>query len=148
MRDEQKANRRATLAVSCVSSFMTPYLSSAVSIALPAIGKDFNLDAVSLGWVNTAFLVTAAAFLLPFGKLGDMIGRRRVFVAGLVAYTAFSVLAALAPGGAALVVAVALLGAAAAMIFGTGVAILTSVYPPAERGRVLGVNVSFTYAGL
>jgi MFS family permease len=98
--------------------------------------------------VNTAFLVTAAAFLLPFGKLGDMIGRRRVFVAGLVSYTAFSVLAALAPSGAALGAAVALLGAAAAMIFGTGVAILTSVYPPADRGRVLGVNVSFTYAGL
>ncbi|MDA8425163.1 MAG: MFS transporter [Treponema sp.] len=142
------ANRRAALAVSCVSSFMTPYLSSAVSIALPAIGADFRLGAVSLGWVNTAFLVTAAAFLLPFGKLGDMIGRKRVFVAGLVSYTVFSVLAALAPGGAALVVAVALIGAAAAMIFGTGVAILTSVYPPAERGRVLGVNVSFTYAGL
>ena len=141
-------NRRAALAVSCVSSFLTPYLSSAVSIALPAIGSDLGLGAVALGWVNTSFLVAAAAFLLPFGKLGDMVGRRRVFAMGLVSYAVFSILAALAPSGAALVAAVALIGVSAAAIFGTGVAILTSVYPPQERGRVLGVNVSFTYAGL
>ncbi len=148
MHDEQKANQRAALAVSCVGSFMTPYLSSAVSIALPAIGKEFDLNAISLGWVNTAFLVTAAALLLPFGKLGDMIGRKLVFLIGIVLYTLLSALAALAPNGGVLVAVVALIGAAAAMIFGTGVAILTSVYPPTERGRVLGINVAFTYAGL
>lgn len=118
MHDEQKANQRAALAVSCVGSFMTPYLSSAVSIALPAIGKEFDLNAISLGWVNTAFLVTAAALLLPFGKLGDMIGRKLVFLIGIVLYTLLSALAALAPNGGVLVAVVALIGAAAAMISG------------------------------
>jgi len=147
-RDGTERNRRAALAVACVSSFMTPYLSAAVSIALPDTGRDLGLDAVSLGWVATAFLVAAAAFLLPFGKLGDMAGRRKVFGVGVGLYTLFSALAAAAPTGGILIAAMALSGASAAMIFGTGVAILTSVYPPRERGRVLGINVAFTYAGL
>ncbi|HUX37342.1 MAG TPA: MFS transporter [Rectinemataceae bacterium] len=143
-----RANRGAALAVASVSSFMTPYLSSAVSIALPETGRALGLDAIALGWVSTAFLVAAAAFLLPFGKLGDMVGRRKVFGAGVGLYTLFSTLAALAPSGGILIAAMALSGASAAMIFGTGVAILTSVYPAKERGRVLGINVAFTYAGL
>ncbi len=144
----ERTNRRTALAVACFSSFMTPYLSSAVSMALPAIGRDLGLDAIGLGWVNTAFLVTAAPLLLPFGKLGDMLGRKKIFIIGIAFYTLFSALASLAPTGGALIALVALAGAAASMIFGTGVAILTSVYPPAERGRVLGINVAFTYAGL
>ncbi len=144
----EAGNRKVALAVACFSSFMTPYLSAAVNMALPAIGRDLGLDAVGLGWVNTAFLVTAAPLLLPFGKLGDMVGRKKIFIIGIAAYTLFSALASLAPTGAILIAMVALTGAAASMIFGTGVAILTSVYPPAERGRVLGINVAFTYAGL
>lgn len=141
-------NRRAALAVACAGSFMTPYLSSAVSVALPATSRDLGLDAVALGWVNTAFLVAAAACLLPFGKLADMVGRRRIYAFGVGFYTLFSALAGLAPNGAILIASMALSGASAAMIFGTGVAILTSVYAPRERGRVLGINVAFTYAGL
>ncbi|HTX71184.1 MAG TPA: MFS transporter [Rectinemataceae bacterium] len=146
--DSPRSLKRAALAVSCLASFMTPYLSSAVSIALPTIGREFGMSAASLGWVSTAFLVSAAACLLPFGSVADMIGRRRLFLVGVALYTLFCALASIAPGGAALIAAVALIGASAAMIFGTGVAILTSVYPPAERGRVLGINVAFTYAGL
>jgi EmrB/QacA subfamily drug resistance transporter len=148
MEEDQKSIRRTALAVSCASSFMTPYLASAVNIALPSIGQEFQLNAVSLGWVTTAFLVAAAAFLLPFGKLGDMTGRKRIFLIGISLYTLFSGLAAFAPSGGILIAIVGLIGISAAMIFGTGVAILTSVYPPTERGRVLGINVAFTYAGL
>ena len=127
---------------------MTPYLSSAVSIAMPSIAGELGLNAVSLGWVNTAFLVAAAALLLPFGKLGDMTGRKRIYLIGNALYVLFAFLAALSPSGGILIGMGALLGAAGAMIFGTGMAILTSVYPPTERGRVLGINVAFTYAGL
>ncbi len=127
---------------------MTPYLSAGLTIALPAIGAALKLDAVVLGWVTTSFLVAAAAFLLPFGKLGDMTGRKRIYLIGNILYALFSVAAALAPNGALLIAAGALLGLAAAMIYGTGVAILTAVYPPERRGGVLGINVAFTYAGL
>ncbi len=148
MEETEKAIQRTALVVSCTSSFMTPYLSSGLSIALPAIGAEFKLDAAVLGWVTTSFLVAAAVFLLPFGKLGDMTGRKRIYLVGNVLYTLFSIAAAFAPSGGLLIAAGALLGVAAAMIFGTGVAILTSVYPPNKRGRVLGINVAFTYAGL
>lgn len=148
MEEASRSVRRSALVVSCVSSFMTPYLSSALNIALPSIARELHLDAASLPWVTTSFLVGAAAFLLPFGKLGDMTGRKRIYLIGNVLYALFAILAALAPSGGALIAAGALLGASAAMIFGTGVAILTSVYAPHERGRVLGINVAFTYAGL
>jgi len=127
---------------------MTPYLSSAVNIALPAIGGEFALNAAELGWITTAFLVAAAAFLLPFGKIGDRSGRKRVFLIGIILYTSFSAVAALSPSGGFLIAVSALLGVSGAMIFATGVAMLTSVYPPSDRGRVLGINVAFTYAGL
>lgn len=148
MTESDLSVRRTALVVSCASSFMTPYLSSAVSIAMPSIAGELGLNAVSLGWVNTSFLVAAAALLLPFGKLGDMTGRKRIYLIGNALYVLFALVAAFSPNGAVLIGMGALLGAAGAMIFGTGVAILTSVYPPAERGRVLGINVAFTYAGL
>jgi len=148
MEESQKNIQRTALAVSCASAFMTPYLSSAVNIALPAIGGEFALNAAELGWVTTAFLVAAAAFLLPFGKIGDRSGRKRVFLIGIILYTFFSAVAAFSPSGGFLIAVSALLGVSGAMIFATGVAMLTSVYPPNERGRVLGINVAFTYAGL
>lgn len=148
MEEVSTSVRRSALFVSCTSSFMTPYLGSALNIALPSIARELHLNAASLAWVATSFLVGAAAFLLPFGKLGDMTGRKRIYLIGNALFAFFSLLAAFAPNGGSLIAVGALLGASAAMIFGTGVAILTSVYPPEERGRVLGINVAFTYAGL
>jgi EmrB/QacA subfamily drug resistance transporter len=145
--DETRIRRNALLAA-CLASFLTPFMGSAVPIAVPAIRRDLGADAVVVGWVVTAFLAASTMFLLPFGRLADIVGRRRIFVAGLASYGATSALCGLAPDLAWLVGARVLQGIAAAMIFGTGIAILTSVYPPAERGRVLGINVAMVYVGL
>jgi len=143
----EAATRKAALLVAALGSFMTPFMASSINIALPAIGREFGLGAVSLGWVATAFLLTAAAFLLPGGRLADIYGRKRALAAGVVVYTLASVGCALAHSGAMLIGLRVVHGIGAALIFGTGAAIVTSVYPAGQRGRPLGIITAAVYLG-
>jgi EmrB/QacA subfamily drug resistance transporter len=140
--------KRAALVASTAASFLTPLMASSVSIALPSIGHEFAMDALSLSWVATSAVLAAAILLLPFGRLADIYGRRKIFIYGITTFTIFSLTSGLAPSGPILIASRCFQGAGAAMIFGTGVAMLISAYPPADRGRVLGVNVAATYLGL
>ncbi len=141
-------SKGAVLIIASMSSFLTPFTSSSVNIALPSIGAKLSLDAVTLSWVATVYLLSAAAFLVPFGRIADIHGRKRIFRIGIVIDAVASVLCATSRSGAWLIVFRALQGLGGAMIFGTGVAMLTSVFPPKERGRALGINVAATYIGL
>jgi len=143
-----RSMRRTALAVSMVSSFLTPFMASGINVAMPLIGKEFDLSAVALGWVLTAYTLAAAMFLVPFGRLADLVGRKRIFALGIGVNIAGTVLGALAASGFALILARAVQGLGGAMIFGTGIAILTSVYPHGERGRALGLNTAAVYSGL
>ncbi|MCX6561305.1 MAG: MFS transporter [Candidatus Aminicenantes bacterium] len=136
------------LIASVLAAFLAPFLSAALNIALPAIGRDFSIDAVLLGWTATSYILAAAVFLIPFGKIADIGGRKRIFLAGAVLNALSSGLCAAAGSAGVLIAARVLQGVGAAMIFCTGVAILTAAYPPHLRGRVLGINVAFTYTGL
>ncbi|MBI9086320.1 MAG: MFS transporter [Desulfobacterales bacterium] len=138
----------AALIVATLTSFLLPFMGSSVNIALPEIQKDFSVDAVTLSWVATAFLLAAAVSLVPFGKLADIYGRKKVFFYGTLLYTLASLACGVAPSAAFLIVARIFQGAGSAMIFSTGIAILSSVYPPEQRGRVLGFNVAAVYTGL
>ncbi|MGZ4887194.1 MAG: MFS transporter, partial [Candidatus Aminicenantales bacterium] len=144
----QASLRRTALITANLAAFLTPFMSSAINVAMPSIGKEFSMSAVALGWVATAFMLLAAMCLVPLGRIADLVGRKRVFAAGLGVHTAATVLAALAPSGAILIAARGLQGVGGAMIFGTAIALLTSVFPPGERGRVLGLNTAATYLGL
>jgi len=144
----ERTRQRTALAVSMVSSFLTPFMASSMNMAMPLIGREFGLSAVALGWVLTAYTLAAAMFLVPFGRLADLKGRRRIFCLGLGLDIAGATLGALAPSAALLILARAVQGVGGAMIFGTGVAILTSVFPPGGRGRALGLNTAAVYAGL
>src|SRR5512143_3564610 len=89
--------RRTALAMSMVSSFLTPFIASSLNLAMPLIGREFGLSAVRLGWVLTAYTLTAAMFLVPFGRLADITGRKRIFALGLAFDIAGAMLGALAP---------------------------------------------------
>ncbi len=141
-------DRKAALVVSTLASFLTPAMASSINVALPSIATEFSMDAISLSWVSTGFLLAAAMFLVPFGRLADIHGRKRVFTYGILIHTLASILAGLAPSGTTLIAFRALQGTGGALIFGTGIAILTSVYPASQRGRVLGINVAAVYLGL
>jgi EmrB/QacA subfamily drug resistance transporter len=141
-------DKRAVLVASATAAFLTPLMASSVSVALPSIGREFAMDALSVSWVATSAVLAAAMFLVPFGRLADIYGRKRIFNYGVITFTIFSFLSGVAPTGATLIASRAMQGMGAAMIFGTSVAMLTSAYQPAERGRVLGINVAATYTGL
>jgi EmrB/QacA subfamily drug resistance transporter len=123
-------------------------MGSAVNLAIPSIGRSLNGSAVMLSWVVSSFLLTTAALLLPIGRLADIFGRKKVFLLGIFIFSLFSVLCGFAWSLRSLIAFRIFQATGGAMIFGTSIAILTSVYPPQERGRVLGMNVASTYTGL
>ena len=145
---DSKISKKAVLFIATMVSFLGPFMGSAFNIALPSIGKDLGIDAVLLTWTSTSFLVAAAVFLVPFGRLADIYGRRRIFTYGMTIWTISSVLSAVSTSAAMLIAFRILQGIGGAMTFGTAVAILISVYPFGERGKVLGINVAAVYLGL
>lgn len=141
-------SKNVALFITTMGAFLTPYMSSAVNLALPAIGNEFKLSAVSLTWIGTAFLLATAIFLVPFGKLADIYGRKRIYTYGMAIYTISAALLATSNSEIELIAFRLIEGLGAAMLFGTGAAILTSVFPPGERGKALGINIAATYFGL
>ena len=141
-------DKKVALMIAMLAAFFVPFMGSSVNIALPSIGEDFAMDAVSLSWVATSFLLAAAMFLLPFGRLADIYGRKLFFSLGIVTYTFASFVSAVSPSGLVLILFRGLQGMGGAMIFSTGIAILTSVFPSHERGKALGMTVAAVYLGL
>jgi EmrB/QacA subfamily drug resistance transporter len=146
--DHMTNTQRSALTIAILTSFLGPFLISGVNIALPAIEKEFDLDAVSLSWVITSYLLSSAVFLLPIGKFADIRGQRTVFKGGIVIFTIATMLCGVAPNGLMLILLRMVQGLGAAMTMTTGAPILVSVFPPAERGKVLGLNVASVYLGL
>jgi EmrB/QacA subfamily drug resistance transporter len=109
-----------------------------VNVALPAIGRDLKTDVAGLQWTLDAYLVTLTAFLLFGGALGDRFGRRKMFVAGLVLFTAASVVCAAAPDAAVLAISRAFQGAAGALLVPGSLAIIGSSFHDVDRGRAIG----------
>lgn len=138
----------AILPVIALTSFMGTFLISSVNIALPAIGRDFELSPVMLSWVVTSFLLSTALFLLPVGLWADRTGVKKVYQYGLLIFTITTFLIPLSATGTWLVVLRFVQGIGAAFMNTTGQAILVAAYPPQRRGRVLGISVSATYMGL
>ncbi|MGQ9801359.1 MAG: MFS transporter [Candidatus Saccharicenans sp.] len=140
--------QKLILLASTLASFLAPFMGSATNLALPDIARAFKLSAVTLGWTVTAYLLTTAIFLVPMGRLADLVGRRRVFIAGISLFLAGALLSGLAFSGVSLIAFRLIQGMGAAMIFSISVALLTSHFPSENRGRVLGINTAATYIGL
>jgi EmrB/QacA subfamily drug resistance transporter len=136
------------LAIATIASFFVPYLTSSITVALPAIGSEFSLDAVSLGWVVSSYILSTAICIVPFGRIADIYGRKRLFMAGVALMTGASLLATFAWSAPSLIGFRILQGAGGALIFTTSVAIITAVYPPERRGWALGITLASVYAGL
>jgi EmrB/QacA subfamily drug resistance transporter len=148
MRPLSAEERRAALIAAGLGSFLPPFMGSAVNIGLPALGAELALVPAELTWVVNAYALTSAMFLLPFGRLADLYGRKRVFASGTALYALASLASALAPSAGFLIAMRAVQGVGAAMVFSTGMALLTSLFPKEQRGRVLGLNVAMVYFGL
>jgi len=136
------------LTVAILSSFLGPFLISSVNIALPAIEVEFGLNAVSISWIITSYLLSSAIFLLPIGRLADLVGEVKLFKLGMVIFTLATLLCALSPTGMWLIIMRLFQGLGAAMTMTTNAPLLISAFPPSERGKMLGFNVAAVYLGL
>ncbi len=145
---EEKSFKKSVLLVSAFAAFLVPFLSSAANLALPSIGKEFHANAIGLGWVISSFILSSAIFLLPFGRLGDIVGRKKIFFLGILLFTVSTFLIIFSWSIVSLIVFRIFQGLSSAMVFGTSMAIITSVFQPGERGRAIGINITSTYLGL
>ncbi|MCE5214272.1 MAG: MFS transporter [Methanobacterium sp.] len=143
-----KSLQRITLFLVALAAFLIPFMGSSLSLALPVIQKEFLVNIIILGWIPTVFVLANAAFALPFGRLADIYGRRKIFTYGVAIYTIASFLAALANSGQILIFFSFIQGLGCAMIFATMVALLSSVFPLDQRGEALGLYVSAVFIGL
>jgi EmrB/QacA subfamily drug resistance transporter len=140
--------KKIALLIAVLAGFLTPFDLSAVNIALPTLASEFSMDAVTLSWVATAYLLASAVFLVPFGRIADIHGRKKIFSAGLMVFTFASFAMVFSVSPSMIILLRVVQGIGAALIFGTSVAILTSVTPPQERGKALGIYTTAVYLGL
>jgi EmrB/QacA subfamily drug resistance transporter len=130
--------KRLTLLAAILASGIVFVDTTVVNVALPAIRKDLDAGLATQEWVVAAYLLTLGALLLIGGSLSDVLGRRRVFAVGVAGFGGTSLLCALAPHAAILVVARGLQGIAGALMVPSSLALIVAAFPEAERGRAIG----------
>ncbi len=136
------------LVVSSMGGFLVTFMSSAVNIALPLIGEEFHVSAVTLSWISLSYILVSGATLLPAGRVADIYGRVRLFTWGMVLFTVLSFASALAPSAGILLALRAMHGLALAIGASTSIALVMLAYPPESHGKALGLNVAAVYLGL
>ena len=136
------------LFIACIASFMAPFDSSIVNLALPSIAKAFSASFADIILITTAYLVVIASLQTTFGRLGDRRGMKPVLVAGVVVFTCGSFLAGLSGGVEQMIVFRIVQGTGAAMMSAVAGALVVKAFPVDERGRVLGVTLASAYTGL
>ncbi|MDU1889721.1 MAG: MFS transporter [Dysgonomonas sp.] len=141
-------NTGALLFIICLSASLVPFMGSALNLALPYINEDLSLNAVMSGWVPTSYMLSTAILQIPCARIADMVGRRKVFIGGVIVLTIFSILSGLANTGTTLIIYRFLAGVGSAMMFGTSTAILTSSVPAEKRGKYLGAVAASVYFSL
>jgi len=145
---DSKVSTGPLLFIICLGASLVPFMGSALNLALPYINEDLSLNAVMSGWVPTSYMLSTAILQIPCARIADMIGRRKVFIWGVILLTIFSVLSGLATTGVSLIVYRFLSGVGSAMMFGTSTAILTSSVPAEKRGKALGAIAATVYFSL
>jgi EmrB/QacA subfamily drug resistance transporter len=133
-------SRWLALYVLCLGDLMIVLDQSIVNVALPSIRADLGFSQASLAWVVNAYLLTFGGFLLLSGRLGDLVGNRRVFLGGVVSFTAASAICGLAPSASFLVVGRAVQGLAGATVSAVALALIMGLFTePGERAKAMGV---------
>ncbi|HTY46977.1 MAG TPA: MFS transporter [Methanomassiliicoccales archaeon] len=146
--DDERGYRRMVLLITCIGAFMAPLDSTIVSVSLPVMSHSLNMDYASIIWVPTAYLAALGVLILAMGRLSDVHGRKSIFMAGFAIFVAGSFLCSIATNGSELIVFRIMQGVGAAFFGATSPAILTDVFPRAERGKALGFNAMSVYVGL
>jgi MFS family permease len=145
---ELERHRWRVLSLTSVGMFMGPLDSTIVSVALPKIGPALRLSYSEALWVQAAYLLVLSIFLIPIGRIADTRGRMRFYMVGTAVFGIFSMVCAVSPNGAFLIIARCFQALGAACMSATSAALVTAVFPPQDRGRALGLNAMAGYLGL
>jgi EmrB/QacA subfamily drug resistance transporter len=137
-----------TLVAVAFGLFMIMLDNTVVNVALPSIQRDLKVSVAGLEWVVNAYFLTFAVLMLTGGKLADLLGRRRIFMVGLVIFTASSLACGLASSGQMLIAARAVQGVGAAMMNPATLSIITATFPPRQRGLAMGIWVGVSAVAL
>lgn len=144
----RQPSKWAVLAILAIGIFMATLDSSIVNISLPTIATYFQVPlSGAVEWVIIAYLVVIAGVLLTLGRLADIVGRKTLWVLGLIIFTSGSAICGASPTLLVLVIARAFQGLGGALIMSVSPAMLTSAFPAEERGRALGMNAVFVALG-
>lgn len=146
--DQIKKKQLTTILVVIITAFITTFTGSALNLSVPAIGTEFHASASFIGWIVTGYILAAAALSVPFGRLADLTGRKRILVIGILIFALCSGASAFAWSIEALLCFRIFQGLGAAMIFCTNTAVLIDAFSPEKRGKVLGYSLASTYIGL
>ena len=141
-------NRRFILITIFFSSFLTAFSTYTTVISAKIIEIELGMDVVTIVWASTIFILAAAMFQIPFGKIADLFGRKKIFLSGIVLFTLSSILLAFVDTSITFIIFRFMQGLGAALIYATSNAILTASYPPNQRGKVIGISVTGVYIGL
>ncbi|MFC1925325.1 MFS transporter [Chloroflexota bacterium] len=132
-------NKWLVLAAVMLGTFLAPLDASIVNTVLPDISRHFKTDISIVQWVPTIYLLTISCLILLYGRLGDMLGYKKIFLYGVAGFTVASALCGVSQSIWMLIAFRAVQGLAAGMLMAVGMAIVTSVFPPAERGKAMGI---------
>lgn len=144
----ERSQQRLVLGVVATAEFLTTFMASSVFVASEALVDEFEASTVTLSWISLAYLLAVAALVMPAGKIADLVGRKRLFLVGMVVFTVFALASAFAPSSSALIVLRLFAGVGTAMLYACTTALVALAYPLGSRGRALGIQVSGTYLGL
>ncbi len=144
----EKHTQLPTILVVIITAFITTFTGSALNLSIPSIGSEFHTSATMVGWIVTGYILAAAVLSVPFGRLADLTGRKRILVTGILIFALCSGGAAFAQSMLMILILRVIQGLGAAMIFSTNTAVLISAFSPERRGKVLGYSIASTYIGL
>ncbi len=139
---------RAVRLACYISAFITPLLSTMMNLSLINIGENFDVGSHDLAYINSAFLLASVIFMVPFAKLADIVGKKKLFVIGLVIVVIGCFVACLAPSFWVVILGRAVIGVGASSLAMVSISILTDVVPLEKRGATIGYQTMFVYMGL
>jgi len=140
--------KRDVLIIGILVSFLTPFVRASINLALPTLAVEFDLSAVFITWVSTIYLLVNAILYIPFGRMGDIYGRKRIFQYGLIIFTISSFIAAFSVSGEMFLFVRIFQAIGNAMIFANLNAMISSVFHIDERGKAFGITSMSVFVGL
>ena len=140
--------RRMVLLACCFAGFITPLLSTMMNLSLVNIGQEFGAGSHQLAYVNTAFLLSSVVFMVPMAKVGDIVGKKRIFMTGVAVIAVTCLVAPFSPDFWFLIACRAVMGLGSACIVTTSVSMITDVFPHENRGGAIGLQTMCVYIGL